>query len=210
MISVDTRGRLCPIPLIMLKKALVNVMVGEEVRVLTDNETACGNLVDYIHDLKAEVTKSDDTTPEGLNFTTLSFRMPDLSAEVCATEAATAGMPRRYEEEPYVVVIDSDEMGRGERELGQVLLRAFVNALVEMPLKPTHVILYNRGIFVALKGTDTALTLERMNKEFGVEIVCCGTCVDYYDLREQLQLGRISNMYTIMELQSKTGHVMRP
>ncbi|KGN74032.1 hypothetical protein HQ47_06085 [Porphyromonas macacae] len=209
MITVDTRGRLCPIPLIMLKKALTNCNPGEDVCVLTDNETACGNLTDFISDLKCEVVKKTETTAEGLGYTSLSFKAPTGIAATGTAETCTAP-PRKYEEEPYVVVIDSDEMGGGNRELGQLLLRSFVNALIEMPHLPTHVILYNKGVYMALKGTDTAETLQRMNREFGVDIVCCGTCVDFYKVRELLLLGRITNMYTIMELQSKAGHIMRP
>lgn len=113
-------------------------------------------------------------------------------------------------ETPYGVVIDSDEMGGGDPELGKILMRAFVNALIEMPHMPVFVILYNRGVYLATKQTDTARTLEQMKVEKGIDIVCCGTCVDYYDLRDDIQVGRISNMYTIMEMQSRVGRILRP
>ncbi|KGN68116.1 sulfurtransferase-like selenium metabolism protein YedF [Porphyromonas sp. COT-239 OH1446] len=210
MKTIDTRGKLCPIPLIMLKKGLAECRTGEEICVLTDNATACANLNDYLHELRAEIQQEEVTNSNGETYTELHFSTPETinGATAQAAEPSCPTMPSA--ETPYGVIIDSDEMGGGDSELGKILMRAFVNALIEMPHMPQFVILYNRGVYLATRQTDTAQTLERMKRERGVDIVCCGTCVDYYGLQGDLQVGRISNMYTIMEIQSRVSRILRP
>lgn len=210
MKTIDTRGKLCPMPLIMLKKGLVGCHAGEEVCVLTDNETACGNLNDYLHELQADIRQNVVTDSDGQTYTELRFCVPEPIGGASAQAVAPSTHSTPDAEAPYGVVIGSDEMGGGDPELGKILMRAFVNALIEMPHMPAFVILYNRGVYLATKQIDTARTLEQMKTEKGVDIVCCGTCVDYYDLREDIQVGQISNMYTIMEMQSRVDRILRP
>lgn len=197
-------------PLILLKKGLVGCQSGDEVYVLTDNDTACSNLNDYLHELRADVQQKAITEPNGESYTELRFIVPETTNSPTAPAMTTSCPTTPYVEVPYGVVISSDEMGGGDPELGKILMRAFVNALVEMPQMPQFVILYNRGIYLAMRQTDTAQTLERMKVDKGVDIVCCGTCLDYYDLRNDLQVGRISNMYTIMEMQGHVSRILRP
>lgn len=210
MKTIDTRGKLCPMPLIMLKKGLVGCSAGEEVCVLTDNETACGNLNDYLHELQANVQQKVVKDPDDRAYTELRFCVPEAVGGAIAYMTAPHVHTVPSAEIPYGVVIGSDEMGGGDPELGKILMRAFVNALIEMPQMPQFVILYNRGVYLATKQVDTAQTLERMKAEEGVDVVCCGTCVDYYGLHDELQVGRISNMYTIMEMQGRVDRILRP
>lgn len=196
-------------PLIMLKKGLAECHVGDEVYVLTDNETACGNLNDYLRELKVQPQQSVLTDENGKTYTQLHFCAP---ATVNATpQVAAECVPMSASEQAtYGVVIGGDEMGHGDAELGKILMRAFVNALIEMAQMPRFVILYNRGILLATEGSDTAATLKRLHTEKGVDIICCGTCVDYYAVREKLAVGCISNMYSIMEMQSHVARILRP
>lgn len=197
-------------PLIMLKKGLTECHAGDEVCVLTDNETACANLSDYLLELRADAHRQIVTGTNGEAYTEIRFSVPETTSSATAQGAAPACDIIPSTEAPYGVVIGSDEMGSGDAELGKILMRAFVNALIEMPRMPEFVILYNRGVYLATKQTDTAQTLERMKTEQGVDIVCCGTCLDYYDLHDSLQVGRISNMYTIMEMQGRVNRILRP
>lgn len=197
-------------PLIMLKKGLTECHAGDEVCVLTDNETACSNLNDYLHELRADAQQQIVTSSHGETYTEIRFSVPEVASGATAQSSAPSCYTTPSADTPYGVVISSDEMGSGDQELGKILMRAFVNALIEMPHIPKFVILYNRGVYLATKQTDTAQTLERMKTEKGVDIVCCGTCLDYYDLRDNLQVGRISNMYTIMEMQGRVNRILRP
>lgn len=207
--TIDTRGKLCPMPLIMLKKGLAQCHAGNEICVLTDNETACGNLNDYLRELKVQPQQSVLTDENGKTYTQLHFCVPATADTAPQAMAECAPIPNP-EQAPYGVVIAGDEMGSGDAELGKILMRAFVNALIEMAQMPRFVILYNRGVLLATEGSDTADTLTRLHAEKGVDIICCGTCADYYAVRDNLAVGRISNMYTIMEMQSRVARILRP
>lgn len=201
---IDTRGKLCPLPLIMLKKAVDGTPVGEEIAVMTDNETAKGNLRDYIRELGATATEQEED-----GYTTLTFRVAmhieEPAPATCPTETAPATAKG-----DYVIVARSNKMGRGEDELGTILMRAFVNAIGELDRLPSHIILYNSGVLLAVEGTDTADTLAALNEQHGIPIIVCGTCADYFEIKERLRVGTISNMYRIMQLQAEAGHVLYP
>lgn len=44
----------------------------------------------------------------------------------------------------------------------------------------------------------------------GVEIVTCGTCLNFYGLTEKLQVGTVTNMYVIAEKMLNVGNVVKP
>jgi len=88
-------------------------------------------------------------------------------------------------------------------------MRAFVNSLKEADKLPTAILLYNSGVKIALKGTDTALSLQELEDK-GIAIIACGTCIEYYGIKESLAVGMISNMYTITRYLSEAGHVVYP
>ncbi|MEG1544095.1 MAG: sulfurtransferase-like selenium metabolism protein YedF [Tannerellaceae bacterium] len=196
---IDTLGMLCPAPLICTKKGLQEAASGETIEIRTDNETACSNLLNYLAELKL----TPEISREG-NVQILRLVKPETIEEAvnpasfCSTPAGD-----------YVVAIRGDVMGAGEEALGRILLRAFINSLKEVDRLPSAIILYNSGVKVALQCTDTAVSLQEL-EERGVSIIACGTCVDYYELKEQMAVGMISNMYKITKLLSEAGHVIYP
>ena len=101
-------------------------------------------------------------------------------------------------------------MGRGDDELGRILARAFVNALEGVERKPNRIICYNRGVLLADKDTDTGATLTRLHKEYGVEVILCGTCVDYFEFRDKIAVGTISNMLVIAEYMRQASRLVTP
>lgn len=214
-ITVDARGELCPMPLIMLKKQVDKASAGTPVEILTDNDISCSNLEDYIHEIGSSVMRrqmesyivlSFDVPSSGAHRAGQTGRSPETQTPTAKKEAQPTGARA----EGYAIAIASDCMGSGDEELGRVLLRAFINAIKELDLLPSHVVLYNRGVFAALKGSDTAHALELLAEEMDVKIIVCGTCVDYYGLKDHLQVGQISNMYSIMQILSQAHHIIRP
>jgi selenium metabolism protein YedF len=97
-----------------------------------------------------------------------------------------------------IVVIDSTTMGVGDEILGKKLLKTFLTLLCERHEKPRTVIFYNSGVKLACEGSDVLDLLRHLESD-DVEILLCGTCLDYYNLREKTQVGTISNMGTIQE-----------
>lgn len=196
MIHVDTSGQLCPTPLILTKRALDGATAGDLFEVVADNETSCTNLTSYLRELKIDFTSETVGTKTTLRFTKSDVPLSDaVSTAFCSTSSS------------YVVVVQGEMMGRGSDELGKILMRAFINSLKEAERLPTTVVLYNAGVKLAIAGTDTAQSLAEL-EEWGVGVIACGTCVDYFDLKSQLAVGAIGNMFTITKILSEAGHIL--
>lgn len=201
MQTIDTRGHLCPTPLIMAKKAIKAAQPGEELLILSDNATSCQNLMQYLTDLGAQPQQ----TTQGNEFH-ITIRVPEAKSNAPEPEMYCA-VPSP--QKSYVVVIKGDKMGHGDDGLGSILIRAFVNSLKDADQLPTHIILYNTGVKLALQATDTSESLAALHQS-GVEIIVCGTCADYFSIKEQLAVGTISNMYQITKIMAEAGHVVYP
>lgn len=203
MITIDAKGRLCPEPLIMTKKALKNAEKGQRVTILIDNETSCSNLTAYLEELGIKPDKEErenctalSFTFEGLNETNAS----GTSEEQCIVTPAKKG---------YCVVIKSEFMGEGDNELGALLMRAYLNTLPETTPLPSDILLYNGGVKLAVEGTDTSKALAKLEAA-GVKIMSCGTCVDFYGLKERIKIGTIGNMYKIAQTKAEASRVVYP
>lgn len=200
MKTVDTIGLRCPQPLIMLKDALQSAGEGKRVKVITDSDTSLKNMVTYLKDNGVEPEVSSDgklhtivtDQPEG------PVEQTDPAA-YCETTAST----------DYVVCIKSELMGEGDPELGRILMDTFLENLKLQEQLPTHLVLYNGGVKLALKGTGTAAALAEL-EELGARIMMCGTCVDFYNVQYDIAVGMISNMVVITETLAAAGHVVYP
>ncbi|MGL5787040.1 MAG: sulfurtransferase-like selenium metabolism protein YedF [Bacteroidales bacterium] len=201
MKTIDTRGLLCPAPLIHTKKAIKAAPEGEEMEVLLDNETACQNVAAYLKELGIN---TDVVLNESIQH--IRFIVPEKMDESVSAESFCKSP---VQSNNFVVVLKSEFMGEGDPQLGSLLMRAFINSLKEADQLPTSIILYNSGVKLAIDGSDTAASLAEMENQ-GVTIVCCGTCVDFYELKSVIKIGTISNMFRITQLTSQAGHIIYP
>ena len=197
---LDTKGLLCPKPLIMLKEALLELKEGDKIQVETDNKTSFKNLLCYLKDQGVE----PEVSTAGAVFTLLAQKPgKDLSASdpaiYCTTDIPT----------DYVVCIKGELMGEGDPELGRVLMETFVNNLKLQEQLPSHVVLYNSGVKLAMKQSPVCSSLTEL-EELGTRIMLCGTCIDHYDLQYDIAVGMISNMVVITETLASAGHVLTP
>jgi len=108
-----------------------------------------------------------------------------------------------------VIAVSSDKMGEGIDELGDVLMKGFIYTLTEMDHMPTTVLFYNGGAKLTVEDAPTLEDLKTL-EEMGVEILTCGTCLNYYDLGDKLAVGEVTNMYTIMERLQGADKLIRP
>ena len=200
MKTLDTKGLKCPQPLIMLKEALVDLKMGEEIRVETDNDTSLKNLVTYLKDQGVEPQVSS----AGAVHTLVALKPEkDLAgsnpAIYCTTDLPTS----------YVVCIKGERMGDGDPELGSLLMETFVDNLKLQEQLPTHVVLYNGGVKLAMKESPVCSSLSEL-EGLGIRIMLCGTCIDHYGLQFDIGVGMISNMVVITETLAAAGHVVTP
>ncbi|WP_421381698.1 DsrE family protein [Bacillus salacetis] len=101
-----------------------------------------------------------------------------------------------------VILVSSDQLGKGDQELGEGVLETFFTLLKQRDDKPEAIFLMNRGVLTL---TEQSLVLVHLKEiaESGVPVYACKTCVDYYDVEAQLIAGEISGMGHFIDLASK-------
>ena len=196
--TVDARGLTCPQPVLLAKKALD---VGDRIEVLVDNETARENVKRL--GIKEGCDVQVEDRPDGTYRLSLSKRAGAESPDgrCAANESAITG--------PFVVVCSDNRMGRGPDELGQVLMRAFLHTLAEQREKPDTIVFYNAGVQLTVKDSPVLDDLRAL-ADAGVEILVCGTCVNYFGIGEVVSVGTVSNMYDIAGAMSRSGRLVVP
>jgi selenium metabolism protein YedF len=183
---IDARGLACPAPVMKTRDALQSGV--SDIEILVDNPTARDNVSRFASSRGCEVS----VTEEGDLF---RLNISGQAAPGEATPAARA--PRRENETKTVVVFSEEIMGRGNEELGRILMKAFLNTLAESDSLPWRLVFFNRGVMLATEGAETATALKNLDK-LGVEILVCGTCVDFFGVKEKVAVGTVSNMYEIL------------
>lgn len=178
---VDARGKACPQPVIMTKKALDSIEKGKVVTIV-DNKVA-----------KQNVTKLAKS--QGLEFE-VKQEGEDFVIEIDKGEGSTVSTIENKDD--YVILMSKDTFGIKSEELGKILARNYLYSLTEMSNLPSHIIFVNGGVYLTTKDSEAVKTLKEL-EEKGVKILSCGTCLDYFGLKDELKVGEISNMYDIVE-----------
>jgi len=201
---VDTRGDICPKPIIATKKALKETSAGESFIVLTDNKTSYNNISRFLSDngIKFSVAESTGVWTFKVN-NDKGNNDTKIAEDYCETESKIA------EAGDYAVEINSEFMGSGDDNLGKKLMKSFFISLSCLEKLPSVVVFYNSGVKLAVKDSEIAEYLVELEKK-GVELILCGTCVDYFRLDGKLCAGKIGDMYLILKKLSHSGKVIRP
>ena len=199
-IKVNAMGDACPIPVVKTQKAMQELGGAGTVETLVDNETAVQNL----GKLAASKGCTSKTEKLGENEYRVTITVGEnAKVEEQSGECYTCGKPKT------VVVLSSDKMGSGNDELGGALMKAFVFALSQQEPLPDTILCYNGGVKLTCEGSESLEDLKGMAAR-GVEILTCGTCLNYYGLTDKLQVGAVTNMYVITEKQMQADLVVRP
>ncbi len=204
---VDARGMACPLPVVNAKKAAEGLQTGDVLKVLVDNEIAVQNLQKFAKQKGFSATgekKADKEYEVVMNI--LSAEVPAKQEEAVEEEITCAVDSRKN---GMVIVLSADVMGSGEEKLGKSLMKAFVFAVTKQDVLPETIVCYNKGATLTCEGADTLEDLKILEAE-GVNILTCGTCLDFYGLKEKLAVGSVTNMYEIVEVMEKAKSIIRP
>ncbi len=200
---VDARGLACPQPVIKAKEALKGMEEGI-LKVLVDNEIAVQNVMklgNYEGVSPVSEKKSEREFEILFHVNRESGNMVEAAKEEeCLPDARKKGL---------VAVLSSDQMGGGNEELGRILMKGFVYALTQLEELPETVLLYNGGARLSVEGSQSLEDLKSLEAQ-GVEILTCGTCLNFYELADKLKVGSVTNMYEIVEKMSGARLVIRP
>lgn len=197
---LDARGMACPLPVVNAKKAAEGLHPGDTLIVRVDNEIAVQNLQRFAQHMGFTATGEKVSESE---FTVTMVIGGEAKAEpeiACAVDARKKGM---------LVVLSGCTMGSGDERLGKALMKAFVFALTKQDVLPETILCYNTGAYLTTDGADTLEDLKLLESE-GVTVLTCGTCLDFYGLKEKLAVGGVTNMYDIVERMESAQTIVRP
>ncbi len=188
MKEIDARGLACPKPVVLTKKAMEE---NNEILIVVDNKTASENVAKLAQKMKAEVS----IVEEAKDYFKIIIRKS--SQTEVENNSNSSGQTFQDSEQGKVYLVASDTLGEGERDLGKILIKGFLSTLLDIKTLPKKVIFLNSGVKLAVLEKDVSATLKKL-AEAGVEILLCGTCLDYYDLSDKVEVGEVSNMYEIV------------
>jgi len=128
-----------------------------------------------------------------------------------AISPGTAGQTSLSSSAPPMVVvfIASHLFGTGDEPLGRVLMRSFIKTLKELEPLPDAAIFANSGVRLTTQGSDLIDDLRHL-ESVGMRILSCGTCLDYYHLKDALEVGQVTNMFEIASTLASADRVLRP
>ncbi len=191
---VDCRGLACPIPVLKTKEALEKGI--GNFTIIVDNKASRENVKRFVEKMgySAHVEEKDGEFY-------IAVKVGQTKAETEKKEAGEKGT--------YSVLITGTYVGEDE-ELGKILIKGFVKTFVNADPLPAKVILINTAVKFACRGADPEIleALEEL-KGKGVEVICCGTCLDYFNLLDDLKIGIASNAFDVVQSLANSGNVIR-
>lgn len=229
---IDAKGKPCPQPVILAMRALGGLKDGETLQVQVDNEAAVENLKRMAQkngaavQVKAdganwtvEIVPADSVAGAGGGTGSADAAQAGQSAGKQAGQAALAQAGQSAEEQarqicampargPVVVAVGSAEMGNGDPRLGRILMKSFLYSLTQLDELPQTVLFFNGGVRMTTEGSESIEDLKALESQ-GVEILSCGTCLDFYGLKDKLLVGGITNMYVIAQTMAGAGNVVK-
>ena len=198
--TVDCRGMACPLPVVNAKKAAESLHPGDTLIVRVDNEIAVQNLQRFAQHM-GFAAKGEKVGDAEYGVSMVIGGEAKAEPEIaCNLDTRKKGM---------LVVLSGNTMGSGDEKLGKALMKAFVFALTKQDVLPETILCYNTGAYLTTEGADTLEDLKLLESE-GVTILTCGTCLDFYGLKEKLAVGGITNMYEIVQRMESAQTIVRP
>jgi selenium metabolism protein YedF len=226
---VDTRGLVCPAPLIKTRQGLTEAGKDEPVQIIIDNQTSLNNVKRYLTDNKLQYSVSGEGGVSTVTVTGSAETKDkvDVKAENEVEDKDKGKAEKKYElkgnpeewcsisgthhhgKRNTVIAITSDTMGSGDDELGTKLMISFFRTLVLLEPAPASVVFYNSGVKMAL---DDSPVLDRIKEliEKGTGIYLCTTCINHFGIKDRLPVGSFSDMYQILNLLKDADHIIRP
>ena len=189
-IELDAKGLACPKPVINTKKKLDSIEQGV-VEVTVDNEIAKENILKLAKSMNLEAN-------------VLKTEKDYICIEIIKGENVIIEEKSQESLSDTCIFINSDKIGNGNDELGHVLMKGYIYTLTESKPYPKSILFVNSAIKLTTENEATVENLKLL-QDAGVEILSCGTCLDYYGLKDSLKVGTVTNMYTIVETMNNSS-----
>ena len=192
MKSIDCRNMACPQPVVAVKRALAD-RAGEPLNVLLDAGAPRENVTRFAVNRGFTV---EETQINGAFSLVITGAPQETDAAVMSKAGKT------------VMLIASDRLGDGPEELGRLLMKNFIITLLDMAAVPDLMLFVNTGVLLTTEGSEVLEALEKLGN-CGVEVFSCGVCLDFFQRKDKLAAGAVTNMFTIAESLLQARSVIR-
>ncbi len=184
MVKVNAMGKLCPEPVIMTKAEIEKGAT--EIEVSVDNDIAVSNVTRLLNNkgFNVELERNSETQER------------KLKAKKTASGEAALSSKR---DELLAILVAHDVLGGNDKELGEVLMKAFLGCISKLSRKPAVMAFMNEGVKLVLPESSACDYIKELEKS-GTKILVCGTCTTHFDITNKIAVGTISNMFEIMEM----------
>jgi selenium metabolism protein YedF len=203
IVTVDARGLACPQPVLETRRALEQPG-GNQLKVLVDNETSRENVSRFARNQGCRVEVKD--LGEQFEITIAREGQAPAEPEALMPCAIPQAQPA---ETKNVVYIGNNCMGKGDDDLGAKLMRGFLRTWIDATPKPWRMIFINSGVRLTTTD-DEAVDAVSLLEDKGVEILSCGTCLQHFGLEGKLRVGKVTNMYEVIESLNGASKVISP
>jgi len=186
----DLKNLECPKPVIETKKILEKYK-GEQIEIILNSQTALENVKRLLTNSNISFLQRQEECDFILNFINTGIDNKDIRLDIsCETNFKKN------------IIITSQCLGREDEKLGKILMKSFFYSLAESSLKPKNLFFINSGVFLTTQGSQVIEELKKISSA-GTLIYSCGTCLDYYNLKDNLIIGSVGNMTILLELLSE-------
>jgi selenium metabolism protein YedF len=199
---IDCKGLNCPEPVLKTKQALEEG-IAEGLTVIVDNEGSKNNVERFARSQGCATTSN--TLADGCFQVVIGRPATEATAQIVDASAFTCSPSGSGP----VCIIPADSMGRGSEELGWALLQNYVKTLKELSPLPSKIFFYNGGVKIVATDNKAVEAIIEMEQQ-GVEIWACGTCLEYFHLEKELRVGKITNMFDIVNTMATAYRVISP
>jgi len=189
---IDCKGLLCPIPVVNTKKYFDSIESGEST-VIVDNLVAKNNIVKLAvgSGYKNIVEEKDE------------LYFIKITKDKC--EVANVQISKNKK---FTLLVSTDKLGLGDDELGAILMKSYIFALSEADTIPNDILFINGGVKLTTSDSPVLDSLKKLISR-GTNILVCGVCLDFYNIKDKLSVGEISNMYTIVQLMNNADNTIK-
>lgn len=190
MREINCRGLSCPEPVLLTRKA-VEEDNPEGLVVIVSSETSRENVRRFAESRGFQVSSQQEGG---------DYRIVLTKNGISAAPNSAPGV--------LIVLVSTDRFGTGDDDLGRVLMKAFISTLAEAKPMPDKILFVNGGVFLSSEGSPVIDSLMSMEAQ-GSQILSCGTCLDFFNLKEKLAVGKVTNMFTIVESILNASNLVR-
>jgi len=203
METLDLRNLACPEPVLRTRNAIA-AHPGSVFEALVNHAATLANVTRMARALGAQVVSEELDSGE-YRLTISTPPAPVEEAPLARAEPCEVGLPKGR----ATVFIKNNVLGLGDDRLGRILMKAFLKTLQSADPLPAEIICVNNGVHLTTAGSEELATLGEL-AEKGVEVVSCGTCLDFFGKLDKVRVGGVVDMLDIVTRLNRAAKIITP